>query len=142
MTTLKVYGTLTVTKNATAYIDGPLGINTQPDTSDDGYDLKVSGKTFISGNTDIEGNLYMGATGKASRIYANANTDNCIYFDSGQIYMAGPLASIASASIYLGKEPGNGNDITSTITVKGTMKVKANTEITGKLAIGTTVSDT
>jgi hypothetical protein len=54
--------------------------------------------------------------------------------------MAGPLASIASANIYLGKEPGNGNDISSTITVKGTMKVKANTEVTGKLAIGTTIS--
>ena len=78
----------------------------------------------IAGDTNVSGDLYMGTDG-VSRIYANASTDTCIYFDSSQIYIAGTIASIASANIYLGKTAGNGDDINSTITMKGKTYVQS-----------------
>lgn len=119
LTTLEVKTSAKFTNTCQTHIEGNLGVNIAPDKT---YDMKIQGKTWFKGDGWFHGNLYMGDTG-ASRIYANAATDNCIYFDSNQIYMAGSTVALAAGIVRVGKNPDVNSADSSTVYIGGTTHV-------------------
>lgn len=142
--TTQLDGTLTVGTSTSAAntsitgntaIKGKLIIGSGTMPSDDSKTLYINGTSQVTKSMTFDADIILTGNNAARRIYGSANTsdDLCIYFDDnsgGRIYLAGPVCTIASDTVNLGKNSDSNSGTISNVNIRGNLKMTAATSIT------------
>ena len=142
--TTQLDGTLTVGTSTSAAntsitgntaIKGKLIIGSGTMPSDDSKTLYINGTSQVTKSMTFDADIILTGNNAARRIYGSANTsdDLCIYFDDnsgGRIYLAGPVCTIASDTVNLGKNSDSNSGTISNVNIRGNLKMTAAASIT------------